>query len=77
MTLPGVGFRHIFMVLEGNFYGQGRTTIMPNYFSRQTECIQNLNCPQESCGAQGSKKETATAPGNAAARGPLSLMAFT
>lgn len=48
---------------------------MLNYFSRQTECIQSLNCPQESGRAQGSKKETAIAPG--VAGGPLSLKAFT
>lgn len=76
MTLSGVGFRHIFMVLEGNFYGQGRATIMLNYFSRQTKCIQRLNCPQESVRAQGSKEETAIAPGNAVPRDPLSLMAI-
>lgn len=59
------------MVLEGNFYGQGRATIMLNYFSRQTKCIQRLNCPQESVRAQGSKEETAIAPGQRCGQGSL------
>lgn len=71
MTLSGVGFRHIFMVLEGNFCGQERTTRMFNYFSRQTKYIPSLNCPQESSKAQRHRKETAIAPGKAVARGSL------
>lgn len=49
---------------------------MLNYFSRQTKHIPSSRGPQESGKAQGHKKETATAPGKAVARGPLSLVAF-